>query len=167
LWYHRNTFAIGGLQNVGYAKAQDILIVLSTQGQGLFNCISGEKIARLNNDLGWLEHFDEITNSIAGFDCLKDIIIPTSGLYGTNCLARQTNDGWSLTTTKSINKFIANNSIISHSVTQIYLTTPNEEKYFLGEDGACELRAFGFSDTFKSLIVATSCELIIYSRDEN
>jgi hypothetical protein len=48
-WGHKETFAIGGLHNVGFAPNSDYLIVLSSQGQGIFDCIKGEKIARSPN----------------------------------------------------------------------------------------------------------------------
>ncbi|ACU59260.1 hypothetical protein [Chitinophaga pinensis] len=53
MWIHKNTFAIGGLENVGYAPMQDQLLVLSTQGEGIFDCIKGEKIARYESQGDW------------------------------------------------------------------------------------------------------------------
>jgi len=46
MWTHKNTLAIGGLENVGFATNQDLLTVLSSQGQGIFDCITAEKNAR-------------------------------------------------------------------------------------------------------------------------
>jgi hypothetical protein len=34
----------------------------------------------------------------------------------------------------------------------------------IGEDGACELRAAGFSPTGQSFVIATSCDLTIIAR---
>ncbi|MEP7319834.1 MAG: hypothetical protein ABI921_13860, partial [Panacibacter sp.] len=96
MWTHKNTFAIGGLENVGYASNQDLLIVLSSQGQGIFNCISGEKIARQNDDINWWDNFNQATNSIVGFDHLTNIEIQTCGLYGVDNLPKTTADGWTL-----------------------------------------------------------------------
>ena len=90
MWTHKNTFAIGGLENVGYAKGHDNLMVLSSQGQGIFDGLSGEKIGRLNNGGDWWEKFNQGTNSIIGFDILGDIEIPTHGLYGGNHLPKVT-----------------------------------------------------------------------------
>jgi hypothetical protein len=53
MWAHKNTFAIGGIENSGYAPNQDFLIVVSGQRQGIFNCKTGEKIARQYDDLNW------------------------------------------------------------------------------------------------------------------
>src|SRR5438132_1075201 len=101
MWVQKNIYAIGGLENVGYAPKQDVLIVLSGQGQGIFNCITGDKIARLNNGLSWWDSFKETTNSISGFDCLENIEIKTCGLYGEDNLLKTTSDGWQLTITES------------------------------------------------------------------
>ncbi|MFL5740458.1 MAG: hypothetical protein ACJ75B_09605 [Flavisolibacter sp.] len=162
MWTHKNTFAIGGLENVGYASGQDNLIVLSAQGQGIFDCISGEKIARLHNGTDWWQSFNQDRNSIAGFGVLESTDILTCGFYGEDHLPKTTNDGWRLMLSppepddKPFDKYL---------VQKIYLLSPTDEQNILvSKEGPCELRAFGFSDTGKSFIVALSCELTIYSR---
>lgn len=162
MWTHKNTFAVGGLHEVGYAPNQDHLIVLSSQGQGIFDCIKGEKIARLHNGLDWWEDFNEETNSIRGFDVLADFEIPVSGLDTSDTLPKRTADGWSLIASspepddKPFEKYL---------VQRIYLVSPNKkEMIYVGKDGACELRAFGFSETGNSFIVALSCDLVIWAR---
>lgn len=164
MWTHKNTFAIGGLENVGYAPLKDLLIVLSSQGQGIFDCIKGEKIARQHNDSDWWKGFNEATNSIVGFDQLKSIEIQTCGLYGVDNLPKATLDGWTLVASepepddKPFEKYI---------VTRIYLISPDkQQKLLVGKDGPCELRAFGFSGTGNSFIIALSCDLTIYSRTQ-
>jgi hypothetical protein len=161
MWTHKNTFAIGGLDNVGYAPGQDTLIVLSSQGQGIFDCIKGEKIARQHNDSEWWQLFNQATSSILGFDILDSIEIPTSGLYGKDYLSKATTDGWTL-----ISSAESDDKPFEKNLGQrIYLISPDrKEKTFIAKDGPCELRAFGFSDTGRSFIVALSCDLTIYSR---
>ena len=162
MWTHKNTFAIGGLENIGYANNQDLLIVLSSQGQGIFDCIVGEKIARQSDDSNWWDNFNQETNSIKGFDRLSDFEIQTCGLYGVDNLSKATLDGWTLIVSepepddKPFEKYL---------VQKIYLVSPNkQEKKFVGKNGACELRAFGFSETGDSFVIALSCDLTIYSR---
>ena len=139
-----------------------MLIVLSSQGQGIFDCISEEKIARQNNDSNWWHNFNQITNSIVGFDRLANIEIQTCGLYGVDNLPKATADGWTLVASepqpddKPFEKYL---------VQRIYLVSPDQQqKSIVGKDGACEIRAFGFSETGSSLIIALSCDLTIYSR---
>lgn len=162
MWTHKNTFAIGGLENVGYAPRQDCLIVLSSQGLGIFDCISGEKIARLNNDVDWLQSFNQDTNSIIGFDVLDKIEISTCGLYGEDHLPKATDDDWTLALSlpepddKPFDNYL---------IRKIHLISPDKkQKILVAKDGACELKAFGFSDTGQSFVVALSCEITIYSR---
>jgi len=162
MWIHKNTFAIGGLQNVGYAPNQDILMVLSSQGEGIFNCITGEKIARKHNDDNWwFDTYNPETNIVEGFDCLHNIKIQTHGLNGGDNLPKKTIDGWQLI---SANPEPGEKPFEQYMVTKLHLESPNkQEKIYLTKDGACEFRAFGFSSTGKSFIIASSCELHIYT----
>jgi len=163
MWTCKNTFAIGGLQNIGYSDNSDILVVLSTQGKGTFNCVTGEKIDRDHSD--WWPQFDKLTNTIEGFGILEGTVIKTSGLWGDNILSPQTADGWRLIKRESefddppFDKYLVN---------KIFLSSPtNEPITFISKDGPCELQAFGFSPTGNSFIVALSCELIIWSRNNS
>ena len=162
MWNYKGTFAIGGLFNVGYASNKDLLIVLSSQGQGIFDCLNGEKIARLYSDLDWVG-FDEATNSVLGLDRLEGEIINTSGVFGGDHLLKATGDGWSLSAGEPL---IEHTPFGIRSTTKIYLAhSANSDRVSVAQDGACELKAFGFSDTGASFVVATSCDLVIYSRD--
>ncbi len=162
MWNLKNTFAIGGLENVGFACNRDILLVLSSQGQGIFDCLNGNKIARKKDEADWWKEFNEETNTIRGFDGLENEIVKTCGLYGDDILKKSTKDGWTLIISepqpddKPFEKYL---------IRKIYLVnSETREEIFVGKDGACELRAFGFSDTGNSFIIALSCDLTIYSR---
>lgn len=45
-WSHVKTIAVGGLLSVGFSKNNSYLLVVSSQGRGVINCETGEKIAR-------------------------------------------------------------------------------------------------------------------------
>jgi hypothetical protein len=45
-WKHVTSMAIGGLLSVGFSEKSNYLLVVSSQGRGLVDCESGEKIAR-------------------------------------------------------------------------------------------------------------------------
>lgn len=163
MWTCKNTYAIGGLENIGFADNSDILIVLSSQGKGTFNCITGEKIDRDATD--WWSQFDEVTNTVKGFGVLQDAVIKTCGLWGDNILSLETADGWRLV--KGENEF-DDPPFDKYLINKIFLSSPaNESTIFIAKDGPCELRAFGFSPTTNSFIVALSCQLIIWSRDNS
>jgi len=165
IWQHKNTFAIGGLENVGFSPDSDLLIVLSSQGEGIFDCKEGLKIARESNNGDWWNRFDEITNSIVGFNVLENINIKTHGLYGEDNLPKITEDFWILEKTSPMPD---DKPFEKYLVQKIYLISPNKKKrIFITKDGPCELRAYGFSDTGKTMIVASSCEIVIYAKSEN
>lgn len=42
-WYKVATYAVGGLLGVGYGEATDLLLVISSQGRSVFDCLTGEK----------------------------------------------------------------------------------------------------------------------------
>jgi hypothetical protein len=162
MWIHKNTFAIGALENVGFAPGQDKLLVLSTQGQGIFDCITGEKIVQKNDGADWWNNFNETTNSISGFDCLDGTIVATHGLYGDDHLLKDTQDGWTLSISKPEPD---EKPFEKYLIQKIYLISPDEQqKIFIAKDGPCEFRAYGFSETGNSFIIASNCDLIIYSR---
>jgi len=155
MWEYKNTFSIGGLQEVGFADGKDYLIVLSSQGEAIFDCIDGEKIARVHNDFDWWNRYDANIKKITGFNILESEKINISGLTNGDSLSKSTSDFWTLDLEVDFN--------ISR-VEKIFLSWRGLKKNFIGEDGPCELRAYGFSPTEKSLIFASSCELIIFSR---
>jgi len=162
VWKNSGTFTVGGLENIGFAPGTDLLLVLSSMGEGIFDCIKGERIARVHNNLDWWDRFNSEAANLNGFDILENTEIVTCGMYGKDNLAKVTADGWRLEITgpkaddKPFEKYL---------VKRIYLRSPDKkQKIFIDKNGACELRAFGFSETGKSLVVALSCNLTIFSR---
>jgi hypothetical protein len=45
-WGHVGSIAVGGLLSVGFSEKGPYLLVVSSQGRGVVNCESGEKVAR-------------------------------------------------------------------------------------------------------------------------
>ncbi len=152
-WKHKNTFAIGGLEEIGFATKSDFALVLSGQGEGIFDCKSGKLIDRRNNEYEWWQRYDQNENEISGFGIIEKQKIKTSGLINSDSLSKSTSDFWTLE--KELNG----------DSTKIKLMWRGSFLIEIGEDGPCELRAYGFSETENSLVFATSCELIIFSRD--
>lgn len=161
MWTHQNTFAIGGLENIGYVDGSDKLITLSSQGRGIFDCVVGEKVFRDSTD--WWKQFNEIDSTIEGFHTEVEKLIRTCGLYGNNKLPTKTSDDFELIVTAPEPD---DHPLEKHLVRRIYLLSPSkQEKIYITKDGACELRAVGFSDTGKTFVVALSCELTIWARE--
>lgn len=153
----RHDWAIGGLHNVGYAPASDLLLVVSHQGRGVFDCLSNRKLAR-DAEEGNVE--DREFTSYWGIGVLEGQIIHTSGIWG-GCLHHR-RSGWEL-------ELVSPNWPLSSIVLcplgcglyneknwqQCMKVAPNG-----GED---DIVTYGFSDTGKSFIVATSHTLQIFS----
>ncbi len=150
-WRQLPVHGVGGLFQVGYAPGSDLLLVLSSQGRGIFDCVAGDKLARDYDEAH--DFFDPIRLTAAGFGPLAGQTIRVGGLFGGG-LPLTTADGWQLEAQARIWP--------THSV---FLSAPgSREPVCIGEDGACELRACGFSETGRSLVIATSCELAMFTR---
>lgn len=159
MWKYRNTYAIGGLENIGFDLA-DTLTVLSSQGVGMFNCLTGEKFFR--QVVSWWERYDPVTAAISGYGILEGSTIQICGLDVPDFLSKATQDGWILQCAGPVPD---DPPFEKYQVHKIFLTHQNSGHHeFICQDGACELRAFGFSPTGNSLVVATSCDLVIWSR---
>jgi hypothetical protein len=150
-WRALPVYGIGGLFQVGYADGTDLLLVLSLQGRGIFDCLTGEKLARDSAEAH--DFFDQIRLAAEGFGPLGGRSVRIAGMFGGG-LPLTTADGWSLE--------VQARSWPTHSV---FLTAPGSRNTVcIGDDGTCEMRACGFSETGRSFVIATSCELAVYTR---
>ena len=149
-WKRCVTWSVGGLFQVGYAENSDLLLVLSSQGRGIFNCLTGEKVARDYEEAH--DFFDPIRLLAQGFGPLEDRRIRMAGLFGGG-LPLTTEDEWGL-----------EEEAPAWPMRSILLTPPPIERedgshiigepIVIGDDGACELRAYGFSETGRSFVIA-------------
>ncbi len=149
---------VGGLTDVAFAESTDLLLVISSAGRGLFDCSSGERIARDPSDD--FEH--DTANLLApGIGPVASQFLRTAGLHGGG-LATTTADGWSLD--------LLTLSWPHHS---LFLTPPGHGLYGsafgrLGDTTKLatdsEIRAFGFSPTGRAFIFATSSDLSVFNR---
>jgi hypothetical protein len=152
MWEHVVTMAIGGLEEVGFATSGNI-IVLSSQGRAIIDCSNGQKIFRDNKE--WWNDFREEEKVITGFGSEKDAAIKIFGLHTEDFLPKTTSDGWSLSSESSFHGAIP--------IRKFFLKHfQSPEPIFISEDGPCEVRAYGFSSDEKTMIVATSCEVILW-----
>ena len=158
-WRLLQAWAVGGLFQVGFAEDSDLLLVLSSQGRGLFDCTTGHRLARDANQAH--DFFDPVKLSASGFGSLAGKTVRMAGLFGGG-LPLTTQDGW----------FLEAQALHDRTAT-VFLTPPSsplpaEAKHprsiAVGDEGSCELRAYGFSETGQSFIIATSCMLTLFSR---
>lgn len=154
-WKQVTAHAVGGLEMVGFAENSDLLLVVSSQGRGVFDCLTGERIAR-DHDTSFF-WYDPAKLSSLGIGPLDGQIIRLAGMYGGG-LATSSGDGWSL-------RCIAP----TWPDYRVLLCPPFLDIY--DDLAACvqieqdyEIRAFGFSDTGKSMVVAQNHTLYLYAR---
>jgi hypothetical protein len=151
-------FAIGGLTEVGYAPDSDFLLVISSQGRGVFDCLKGEKIARDDDDSPTIINQRKLV--ALGIDPLEGQWIRVGGLHGGG-LPNSTDDGWRIV---SLPLPWPHHYIFLTSIWKsIYDDAENAVK--VATDEVCELRAYGFSETGRSFVIATSCDITIFTRD--
>lgn len=149
-WKLVSKIAVGGLLNVGFVPNSKFLIVVSSNGRGIFDCSNGEKPARDSEDV-W-SGFDDATGMVKGFDFLTGQEFKTSGLFCGDKLPKETEDGW----------------ILKLEYLEIILfSKTNLQENVVRNCIVCELRTFGFSDDHNYFVVATSCDLWIYKRGED
>lgn len=157
-WNLVSSSVVGGLMQVGYADGTDDLLVVSSQGRGLFDCITGKRIARDNDES--FPNSDKSEMTAPGIGTHAKTTFRLAGLQGGG-LATCTRSGWGLHVLQlpwPIHVvFITSNYVDITDNTGCVMKLCNDEP--------CEFRAAGFSPTGRSFIVATSCELRIYARN--
>ncbi len=154
-WKNVTVFAIGGLTEIGYADDSDQLLSISSTGRGLFDCLSGKRLARdyTEPDESW---YDETRLRAFGIGPLESKIIRLSGLHGGGLLRFGIN-GWSL---ECLTIDWPMHSLV---LVEPYQSIYDDKTSFTKISVESELRAFGFSDTGKSFVIATSSDLYIYA----
>jgi len=161
-WHEAGVHAVGGLTDVAFAESSDLLLVVSSSGRGLFDCSSGQRIARDDSD-----DFQHDTSNlvVAGIGPLASQRLHTAGVHGGG-LAVTTADGWSLDLL-----------CLSWPRQSLFLTPPGHWLYRTaqgGSDGSddttskiatdSEIRAFGFSPTGRAFIFATGSDISVFNR---
>jgi len=158
-WRRAPVHAVGGLTEVGYVPDSDLLLAVTSTGRGLFDCLSGQRIGRDRTppeEGGW---YDETGLLAQGIGPAEQQFIRLAGLHGGG-LRRAARDGWSL-------EMVAPDWPLQSIIIQPPGCCVLIERFADGctkieEDH--ELRAFGFSETGRSFVIAVSHSLMIYSR---
>lgn len=157
-WTGVTSAGVGGLMAVGYARDTDLLLVTSSQGQGVFDCLTGERVARNPNTEFW-----EDTGNLetAGIGPLAGQLIRMSGIFGGG-LSVVTADGWQVE--RLVLQWPAESLLLVPPGASIFGDLYNQPAQFHKISVESEVRAWGFSPTGNSLVLATSSEVTIYRR---
>lgn len=150
--------AVGGLQSVGFRRNTDLLLVTSSQGSGVFNAIDGQRIARdRSDDCGE----DEINLEAIGIGPLERDVIRMAGINGGG-LPKSTSDGWQAE--RFVLQWPEETILLVPPGSWIYGASFGKRADFVKVFVGLEIRAWGFSPTGKSLVLATSSDVTIYAR---
>ena len=155
-WRQITTIAIGGLTEIGFADDSELILVLSWQGRGVVDGETGDRLARDRSDdrVDWYGRDSLIAR---GFGPLDGRQIRLCGLWGGG-LSTFTKDGWqahSLTL-----EWPDEHLLLTEPHVDLYKTKAQLHKLRVER----ETRAFGFSPTGKTLVIATSSDLTIMGR---
>jgi hypothetical protein len=94
-WRPRGAHAVGGLTDVGFGRGTDLLLVVSHDGRGVFDCLTGARVARDPSMPEPDEDDWQDTHELEaeGIGPLAGQTVRTSGLAGGG-LPEGTPDGW-------------------------------------------------------------------------
>lgn len=142
----------GGLVGVGFGAGSDLLLVGTHDGRGIVDCLTGEKVARDRAPV----YPDELTLRLEGIGPLAGTEIAVAGIFGGS-LPLETEDGWVL------------ESVLSNGSDESVRLLPPEElsgsvNPATFEGFIPEIRAFGFSPTGRSFVIATGADISIFAR---
>ncbi len=157
-WLCKNIVAVGGLRSVGFRRDSDLLLVVSSQGRGVLNCATGEKIARDSSQYDE----DDCHLEAEGIGPLAGQRISVAGLYGGG-LPNGTSDLWHVISVSL--QWPESLLLLVHPGSSLYGSRVNRPDHFTKIAKVLSLHAYGFSPTGKSLIIATSSDVTIYHRE--
>jgi len=156
-WKKLGMVAIGGLRAVGFDKASELLLVVSSSGRGVIECTTCTKLARDD-----AEYYDREEHLEAeGIGPLNDKIVRMSGILGGG-LPTSTPDGWSSEVVTL--EWPENDILLVEPYCSIYDVLYNKPSKFKKIGSESELRACGFSFTGNTFIVASSSDIAIFGR---
>jgi len=161
MWHKTGNWAIGGLQEIGFNSNSDLLMVLSSQGRGIFDCVKNEKIGRDYFDY-YMENWDSDLGIVEGFGILKDEKIKCGGFEAPDILKKETKDGWKIKIEKAIRPNWKKEDVMSNV---LYLTNKEiNEKIEIYYFHSKIDRGYGYSETGNSFVIGTSSNLLIWNR---
>ncbi|MFF3329166.1 hypothetical protein ACFYWX_06320 [Streptomyces sp. NPDC002888] len=158
--------AVGGLLGIGFAvhpdSGHDLVMVVSQDGHGLFDAVTGEKIARDRDP----DPQDSTPDSAPDLSCpglgpIAGSRVHIAGLFGGG-LHSTTGDGW---TVEVVTPAWPNERVLlSHGDGMPHRGPHGERWWHVFHSNYSELRAVGFSPSGQTLAVATSSDVTLWTR---
>ncbi|MEU6348707.1 hypothetical protein ABZ896_05210 [Streptomyces sp. NPDC047072] len=160
-----HTTPIGGLLGIGFAvhpdSGHDLVMVVSSDGHGLFDAVTGEKIARDRDpdlDTSTPDAHPDLT--CPGLGPIAGVPVRIAGLFGGG-LHSTTPDGWTLDV---VSPDWPHDRVILSADGGSHNGPAGGTWWHVFHSDHSELRAAGFSPTGRTLTVATSSDLTLWTR---
>ena len=153
-------YSIGGLREVGFKKGSDIIMVLSSQGRGIFDCLECEKIERDPYDY-YTHDWDPDTGLVKGIGKYQNENFICGGFEYPDPINKRSKD-WNVLKVRTVlysdyfKKYV-NNELFCIESSKRQLSTIISNYSFYPTD-----RGFGFSDTGKTFVHCTSSDIHIF-----
>jgi hypothetical protein len=157
-WQQKAYFAVGGLRAIGFDRSSDSLLVVSSQSRSVIDCKLGRKIAHDDSEY----YNGEERLEAKGIGPLRGKIINMAGIHGGG-LPLTTSNGWCLELVTI--DWPIHELLLIEPGSSLYGSIHSKPDNFIKIFRESELRAFGFSHTGKSLVIASTHGLVIYGQD--
>jgi hypothetical protein len=156
---------VGGLLGIGFAShpdsGHDLVMVVSTAGHGLFDAVTGEKIARDRDPED--DAPDGADLSCPGLGPIAGSRVRIAGLFGGG-LHTGTADGWVV---EVVSPAWPNDRVLLCADGGLPHNGPHGELWWhVFHSCYSELRAVGFSPSGRTLAVATSSDITLWTRPD-
>ena len=142
-WQLAWTAATGGLTDVGFSANDRFLLTLTHSGRGVFECWTGQRVARDALD-DW-SYFDEASGIALGIGPIAGERIQVGGLMSGRQLMHEA-AGWQVTASEA----------------GVVVQQPDSDRQVISQSE--EERACGFGYTGNWLAIATPSDTQVYSR---
>jgi hypothetical protein len=147
---------VGGTTDIGFGPRSDLLLVVSHAGRGVFDCRTGERLAR--DDADYL--IDVQALEADGIGPLAGSRVRVSGIHGGG-LCRVTADGWKV---EELMLDWPEPALLVEPPGTGALWPGHETGVVKFQPDITEVRAWGFSPTGRSLVLAESGRLRVWRR---
>ncbi|MFF3314371.1 hypothetical protein ACFYV5_02530 [Streptomyces sp. NPDC003035] len=159
--------AVGGLLGIGFGvdpgSGGDLVMVVSHDGHGLFDAVTGERIARDRDPDPEGDVPDGPDLSCPGLGPLEGVRVRIAGLYGGG-LHTSASGGWSVDVVAP--DWPHERVLLSGDGGMPHRGPHGEKWWHVFHSRWSELRAVGFSPSGRTLAVATSSDLTLWTRAE-
>lgn len=162
-----NRTPVGGLQGIGFGihpdTGHDLVMVVSMDGHGLFDATTGEKIARDRSpdpETSTPDGAQDLT--CPGLGPLGGTRVQIAGLFGGG-LHSTSGDGWSLDV---VAPEWPNERVLISTDGGIYRGEPGQSWWHIFDCTYSTLRTVGFSPSGRTLAIATSSDLTLWTKPD-